>query len=848
MKYIIEGAEPMEYCPDPLLRVGTPQYLVIGESHILKVAASRLLDERIALEEKNAINQFIQDMLNGRKSRHNKKNDAARNYICILLIMLCCTQGGNENQSTWYHLRNLFTHELFDGMVGSAYSLQFQRSSKNSGSKNAGEIDQFLTAVQIFIAQILYRVAFIPFRNFTDCGNEGEDAVGRVPKAVVEDLIIILEKLLELLLHPEMFELEQTSKQSGYSFRKDYPDILNLLQYLIQCLKFLQVVDVAGTIPKNSASGAASDIDYLREVGAFFDNTIDDLMLNKNTVLQHCNTAIMATITELSRKGMRNTLDTLKDNLVHRIPGRPHYFAPKGRYHAAIPMATVVKESEFMLKVASCYAEGYDMEDMFRLARTHRDFSYKSLEQYCEKLYNRRPGSPQNAGSPALRVEVIKEMLSAAKNPPPNVSNFATKKKSHVNEFHAYVKDKLVQLAKEGTVLNKKVFEDILYYAERQGEEEFLRLHVYAPFLSDGAGAKTMCTARSWILQYHENMQQYGTGAASCFRNFAWDKAALLRYLQHQSADDLDEDKTLGESNPDNEPVLLVFCKLQTGNLTQRLVDQKEAALILQHMATKVADIALVARIQCLNTAVSLLQDQASTNDIKALETKLKTTITVAKIQLELERDEPMSRRLLPLRDVYRLTSKCKREPFKPYEGPFAKLRLIAAEGRQNPKVDQIWDELLATAASTGESDEKFLFAKWAQKLCHNSPWPYNVFRLDKIITWIVHQAQLKTGRKGAEYLTNTIQALINKDTKVQWADVWKQAKQRQFDPEYKYFILHFIYEWVEEHRTGHSSCGFKKHAIDVKAYLRNCNNDNQEQLGLTDDEVVKLSKSLRAT
>ncbi len=51
---------------------------------------------------------------------------------------------------------------------------------------------------------------------------------------------------------------------------------------------------------------------------------------------------------------------------------------------------------------------------------------------------------------------------------------------------------------------------------------------------------------------------------------------------------------------------------------------------------------------------------------------------------------------------------------------PLAKLRVVAAEGRQNPKVGQIWDELFAKAARTRQDDGSAI-KEWTQKLYRTS-------------------------------------------------------------------------------------------------------------------------------
>ncbi len=40
-------------------------------------------------------------------------------------------------------------------------------------------------------------------------------------------------------------------------------------------------------------------------------------------------------------------------------------------------------------------------------------------------------------------------------------------------------------------------------------------------------------------------------------------------------------------------------------------------------------------------------------------------------------------------------------------------------------------------------------------------------------------------------------------------------------------------------------SCGYKQHAIEVKQYLRNCSNDDKENLGLSTQQVDALRKNL---
>jgi hypothetical protein len=470
ISYCSNGTDPMEYCLDPLLRVGVPEFLVVGETRVLKVAVLRLLDERMHLQRPADINQFLSQMLGASKTHHSTKNDAARNYICILLIMLCCTPQDRHTQaSTWDHLRDLFTHELFRrGDHTSSWSWaadvhkQFERDSKRG---EHGEHDQFLKAVQTFIAQVLYRVASIPFRYFTDRGGDdfwagggggggsaavhaaaaaaaavaaagGEAAAAalhhrpaRVPESVVRDLVSILEKLLELLLHPEMFELKHNPPQADdYSFREAYQDILDLLQYLIQMLNFLGVANAAGRVVGGGGGGgggdngwdgksAASSLEaeaeaerlFQQKAGAFFDDCILDLLHNKHDVLHHCNMAIMATIADLSRKERLDDVKLLQEKLLRRWPpAQPFFPRPADWYYrggggggggrrgggggggggggaaAAVQLASVVKESEFMLKKAASFT-GYNFDqDGWR---QHNDFSFQSLREYCEKLY-----------------------------------------------------------------------------------------------------------------------------------------------------------------------------------------------------------------------------------------------------------------------------------------------------------------------------------------------------------------------------------------------------------------------------------------------------------------------------
>ena len=106
-------------------------------------------------------------------------------------------------------------------------------------------------------------------------------------------------------------------------------------------------------------------------------------------------------------------------------------------------------------------------------------------------------------------------------------------------------------------------------------------------------------------------------------------------------------------------------------------------------------------------------------------------------------------------------------------------------------QVGQIWDELLSKDDSEGRH-----LKQWAQ--LYHSNRSYNVFRLDKIVSWIVQKAHAKAAQNpnteaGANHLRNTIKALVM-SANIEWVDVWKQVKQRQFDPEYKYFGLHFIH------------------------------------------------------
>ncbi len=67
-------------------------------------------------------------------------------------------------------------------------------------------------------------------------------------------------------------------------------------------------------------------------------------------------------------------------------------------------------------------------------------------------------------------MQVCKDMLDAAKNPHAHAA---------VLEFHNYVKDKLHALAKEPVEENKLVFRAVLEHAEREGQVDFLRGHVY---------------------------------------------------------------------------------------------------------------------------------------------------------------------------------------------------------------------------------------------------------------------------------------------------------------------------------------------------------------------------------
>jgi hypothetical protein len=108
-------------------------------------------------------------------------------------------------------------------------------------------------------------------------------------------------------------------------------------------------------------------------------------------------------------------------------------------------------------------------------------------------------------------------------------------------------------------------------------------------------------------------------------------------------------------------------------------------------------------------------------------------------------------------------------------------------------QVGQIWDELLSQDFETKDSNLEL----WVKHLYHDATWSYNVFRLDKIVTWIVEKAQSSKfqDRQGAKYLENKIGELM--EAKVQWMDVWEQVKQRQFDPAYKYFGLHFLCQYV---------------------------------------------------
>jgi hypothetical protein len=278
------GTYTMEYCPDPLLRLSVPEFLVVGEASVQYVAVLRLLDERLGLEERGAnsqINDFLRaKILSGAASSSSSssggggssssssssggagdtagnKLQAVRDYICMLLIGLCCAEDDADfdatrarRRRTWAHLRDLFTHDLFrseDHFTGSEAD-KFKRD--RSGP--------FATAVQVFIAQVLYRVSSIPFRYFVDPrvhfagvnggsdgggrGNDddlddlddgdgsGDRARRRVPPRVLDRLVKTLDRLLELLMHPTMLQLKRSPPQpDDFSFREEFPGILNLL-------------------------------------------------------------------------------------------------------------------------------------------------------------------------------------------------------------------------------------------------------------------------------------------------------------------------------------------------------------------------------------------------------------------------------------------------------------------------------------------------------------------------------------------------------------------------------------------------------------------------------------------
>jgi len=674
IQYCSNGRIQMDYCPDPLLRVETPQYLIVGENRIQMIKMVRLLDERIELDnvgDSTEINNFIRKLLHGSKTHHSTKRDAARSYICMLLIILCCTEDGHKRSSTWAHLRDLFTHDLFRSEDGwNAEHKEFTH-------------DQFEKAVQIFIAQVLYRIASVPFRCFTDRGL-ADGQPGRVPEKVLADLIRTLEKLLELISHPDMFELRNSQPPaSDFSFREKYPDILQLLNYLIQIFKFLQVANEAGHTQDGSVGTAAessgAERSFLASAEAFFGNKVIDLLASKNTVITNCKTAILATVADFSRKKLRRKVEKLQHDLVQVVGPTSRYFretSSRRSFGQAAILEPVIKESDFVLKVATTFS-GSDMDQVFRLAHERMDFGFNSLREYCEKLYNRPaasyPGSNSvpGAGSNELRIRVAKEMLSAAKH------------KDGAAEFHNYVKEKLFALAETETRDNKEVFVRILRYAEEQKEghfRNFLQDHVYRPLFRN---TQDESCARTWILQKHETCPQCTKGLQCSLRDFAWSEQELNFYLRQVESSKVDSE--LGESDPTKEPLLLQFCKLPTRNLQRRITDQKEAAQLLEKCARsdRSANISVVARIQCLNTALGRLQDLGNIKGVAGLQTKLRADIEVAKIQYDLEqgraRSQPSANYLLPPGDVYRLAAQCNR--------PFEKLRVVAAEGRQNPKV-----------------------------------------------------------------------------------------------------------------------------------------------------------------
>lgn len=151
-------------------------------------------------------------------------------------------------------------------------------------------------------------------------------------------------------------------------------------------------------------------------------------------------------------------------------------------------------------------------------------------------------------------------------------------------------------------------------------------------------------------------------------------------------------------------------------------------------------------------------------------------------------------------------------------------------------QVGQIWDELLRQASPDGKD-----IPIWAEKLYHNSNRSYNVFRLDKIVTWVVEkaqEAQIQSGG-GRSHLETMI---TNLTSAVGWVDIWLEVQKRQFDPEYKNFGLHFLHRWISEHSN---SPAFQQHLIVVKAYLRFCSLDDDDALGLTPEQVQDIRSRL---
>ena len=636
------GKYAMEYCPDPLLRFHAPEFVVVGESRVQRIAMLRLLDERLALEERgNAadVNEFIRTLLRGSKTHHANRNqiEAARDYICILLIILCCggsdtvsLSGSDSNQQrrsrTWAHLRDLFTHNLF------------RSEDKFTTEAEKFKRGQFAEAVQVFIAQVLYRVSSIPFAYFTSRGASSASFNGRVPERVLDRLISTLDRLLELLIHPNMFELKRNPPQADdFSFREEFPNILNFVHYLIQFFKFLRVVNEAGR-PRASLAGSA-DTAGLRgnsedaveaehafndKSEAFFKDTILDLLDTKEAVRRHCHDAIMAAVADLSHKGLdvRELEDLVRWRRKYLQPRHFVFAAAAVEYYADTVAAidSVVQESDFALRKAATFAgDRLSSHDrVFRDVRDRTDFSFESLEDYCEKLYNKPSAgglasgaSMAGAGSPKLRIQVAREMLRAAKQ------------RGHPQAYYEYVRGKLFSLAKDEDPseeeANREVFLGILDHAEQEQEDDFLRKYVYGPFLA--TGERVTERARDWILRHHEicticdtrDSRDARVRGACCLRKFAWDQAELLRYLSNVKEPNPRQE--LGEWQHDgtNEPLLVTFCKLPTSNLDRRLEDQLKAAELLRRCArTETHNIDVRVRVQCLRSALGRLQDRGN--------------------------------------------------------------------------------------------------------------------------------------------------------------------------------------------------------------------------------------------